>query len=475
MTADDLFASTAAFNASATPGTPPPGCPAHARAAGRRLYGEDAERDPMAVYEQLRTQHGSVAPVLLHGDLPAWLVLGHRENLEVMQTPSVFSRDSRHWRDMREGRVPADHPLGPMTAWQPLIVFLDGEEHKRLRAAVTRGLSQFESRGIRTYVTRYTHQLVDEFAGTGRADLVTEFAEQLPLRVMTKLFGMLDEGPTFRDAVQDALKATASAAASNDLVTRGLADLVARKQHTPGFDLPSLLMNDPAGLSREEVREQLRLILTAANETTVNLLANTLRVVLTDSGFRGALSGGQMTLPDGLEQVMWNDPPMMTLLGRWATSDTRLGEQRIQAGDLLLLGLAAGNVDPTIRDEDTVVRGNRGHLAFSGGTHECPGQDLGRGIVETAIDVLLTRLPDLELAVPKQDLSWSSSLMYRKLDALPVKFTPVRRELAPATASPGAGAGRSAPSLPVATPPVSATAAAPGSAAPWWKPWARQG
>jgi cytochrome P450 len=431
----------------------------------------------MAMYEDLRARHGAVAPVLVQGDLPAWLVLGYRENLEVMKNSTVFSRDSRHWRDAEQGRVPADHPLTPMTAWQPLVVFLDEDEHKRLRGAVTRGLSQFERRGLRAHVTRYTHRLIDEFAGAGSADLVEQFSAQLPLLVMTKLFGMPDEGPRFRDAVRDVLQGTETAPASNQYITGALQELVARKRVTRGFDLPSLLMDDPAGLSDDEVREHLRLILTAANPTTVNLLANTLRVVLTDGRFRGALAGGQMTLPSGLEQVMWDDPPMMTLLGRWATKPTVLGEQRIQAGDLLLLGLAAGNADPAIREEGSSVLGNRAHLAFSGGPHECPGQDLARSIVEISIDDLLARLPDLRLEGKKEDLSWSSSLNYRALEKLPVTFTPTRRKFAPATVAAGAGAVPPVPPTPVATVPQAPVAGLTGASgrAPWWKPWARQG
>ncbi|MFI1619541.1 cytochrome P450 [Streptomyces lydicus] len=410
--------------------TPPPGCPAHGRGTDAlyRLHDAGVQADLVGVYEKLRAEYGPVAPVLVHGDLPAWLVLGHRENLEILRTPSVFSRDSRHWRDMAEGRVPADHPLAPITTWQPLCVFVDGEDHKRLRGAVTDSLGRFESRGIRRHVTRFTDQLVDEFAATGRADLVSQFAARLPLRVMTQLFGMPDEyGPSLTAAVEDVLNGTETAVASNAYLTETLQQLVERKRAHPGHDFPSKLIDHPAGLSDDEVREHLRLILTAANETTVNLIANALRTVLTDPRFRAHLTGGHMTLPDALEQVMWDEPPMMTLLGRWATSDTRLGEQAIRAGDMLLLGLRAANADPAIRpDLSAPVHGNRSHLAFSGGPHECPGQHIGRAIAETAVDTLLTRLPDLQLAVRESELQWSTSLMYRHLVALPVQFTPAR-------------------------------------------------
>ncbi|WP_228975717.1 cytochrome P450 [Streptomyces sp. DH12] len=419
--------------------TPPPGCPAHALGAGtpRRIHGPEAERDPRALYEELRRRHGPVAPVLLHGDLPAWIVLGHRENLEVMRSPSRFSNDSRLWRMFEEGRVPADSPLRPMVEWQPLCVFTDGAEHERLRSAVRDGLEQFDRRGVRRYVIRYTDQLVDGFAAEGRADLIEDFAEKLPMLVMTQLFGMPEEyGPHLVDATLDLMKGTETAVASNEFVVGTLRTLMERKKADPGQDFASRLIGHEAGLTDDEVLEHLRLVLISANETTVNLMANTLRLVLTDRRFRANLAGGHMTLPDALEQVLWDDPPLSAITGRWATGDTVLGGQRIRAGDMLLLGLAAGNVDPEIRpDLDRPLLGNRAHLSFSSGPHECPGQDIGRAIADTGVDTLLSRLPDLRLAVPEGELRWSASWLSKRLAALPVEFTP------PASAAVPSGAG----------------------------------
>ena len=480
---------------------PPPGCPAHAAADGpgtvptgvtglptgipadgpspgvgpggvRRLYGPEADADPVGLYERLRAEHGAVAPVLLPGDLPAWLVLGHRENLEVSRTPSLFSRDSRLWHDMQRGNVPPDHPMAPLTTWQPLCVFADGEEHERLRRAVTESLSRFEARGIRRYVTRFADQLIDQFVGTGRADLVDQFADQLPMRVITQLFGMPEGyGPRLVDAARDMIQGTETAVQSNDYVTETLQSLVERKRVTPGHDFASMLLAHPARLTDDEVREHLRVVLVSANEPTVNLLANTLELVLTDQRFRATLAGGHMTLPDALEQVLWDEPPMTTNIGRWATGDAELAGKSIKAGDMLLLGLAAGNVDPAIRpDLATPMHGNRSHLAFSGGPHECPGQDLGRAIVDTGIDTLLTRLPDLRLAVTEDELRRDAALMSRRLVALPATFTPRR-----AKASARTGPGVPSVELPPLRPhyPVGVTAQAPAAQVPvphttWW-------
>jgi hypothetical protein len=166
-------------------------------------------------------------------------------------------------------------------------------------------------------------------------------------------------------------------------------------------------------------------VLIAAYESTANLIANVLRVVFTDPGFRAHLNGGTMTVPEAVEQSLWDEPPISCVLGYFAKQDTELGGQRIRRGDGLLLGIAPGNVDPRVRpDLSANMQGNRAHLAFGGGTHECPGQDIGRAIADVGVDALLMRLPDVRLDCDEDELRWTMSIASRHLVELPVRFEP---------------------------------------------------
>ena len=172
-------------------------------------------------------------------------------------------------------------------------------------------------------------------------------------------------------------------------------------------------------------------MLFAAYEATVNLLSNVLRMILTDPRFRAQLNGGQMTVPEAVEQSLWDEPPFSAVFAYFAKQDTELGGQHVRRGDGLLLGIAPGNVDPRIRpDLAANMQGNRSHLAFGGGPHECPGQDIGRAIADTGVDALLMRLPDVQLDCDEDELDWRQSISSRHLVELP---RPLRAE---------AGAGR---------------------------------
>lgn len=404
---------------------PPPGCPAHGLGPGglHRLHeAEDLEE----LYEKLREQHGPVAPALLHDDVPMWVVLGHAENLHMVSTPSQFCRDSRIWTPLNEGMVKPDHPLMPHIAWQPICSHAEGDEHKRLRGAVTSAMSDLDYRELRRHIKRYTQRVVNRFCEEGRADLVSQFAEHLPMGVMCHLLGMPEEyNDRLVEAARDTLKGTETAIASHAYVMEALGRLTATRRADPADDIAGRLVTHPAGLTDDEVREHLRVVLLAAYEATVNLIGNVMRVVLTDPGFRAQLSGGQMTVPQAVEQSLWDEPPFSTVFAYFAKQETELGGQRIRAGDGLLLGIAPGNVDPRIRpDLDASMMGNRAHLAFGGGPHECPGQDIGRAIADAGIDALLMRLPDLQLDCDEDDLRWRSSIASRHLVELPVRFEP---------------------------------------------------
>jgi cytochrome P450 len=409
-----------------TPG-PPPGCPAHGLGPGglRRLYGPDAE-DLGALYERLREEHGPVAPVLLHDDVPMWVVLGHAENQHLVRSPSLYTRDSRIWSPLQEGMVKPDHPLMPHIAWQPICSHAEGDEHERLRAAVTAAMAPIDHRTLRRHIGRYTQGLVNRFCERGRADLVSQFADHLPMAVMCEILGMPEEyNDRMVQAARDALKGTETALQSHAYVMDALSRLTTRRRAQPEDDFTSHLIAHPAGLGDDEVREHLRLVLFAAYEATANLLANALRMVLTEPGFRARLSGGQMTVPEAIEQSLWDEPPFSTVFGYYAKQDTELGGQRIRKGDGLLFAPAPGNLDPRIRpDLSASMQGNRSHLAFGGGPHECPGQDIGRAIADVGVDALLTRLSDIQLDCAVEELRWRSSIASRHLVALPVRFEP---------------------------------------------------
>src|SRR4051794_16762950 len=389
-----------------------------------RLYGPRFQNDPAAVYREIRRKHGPVAWVLLEGDVPAWLVLGYREVHHVTSNPQIFGRDSRRWKVWND--VPADWALRPYAEYQPCSVFTEGDEHRRRGGALNDALAAVDQFELRNQVERIADGLIDAFADSGRADLMTQYALHLPVLAMARLFGLSEaEAPALAADIAASADEGQEAVRAHRRVVARMRRLVQEKRANPGPDYPSRLLAHPAGLPPEEIPTDLFLTMGAAQLTTADWIGNTLRLMLTDDRFSLNLSGGRHSVGQALNEVLWEETPTQNFVGRWVIQDTRLGGRHIRKGDAVVLGLAAANTDPEVRPASYAhSSGNQAYMSFSHGLHGCPqsAREIAEAIVETAIKVLLDRLPDIMLAVPAHDLKWRPSVWMRGLISLPVEF-----------------------------------------------------
>ncbi|AJE39115.1 cytochrome P450 [Streptomyces nodosus] len=404
-----------------------PGCPAHGGAV--RMAGLEYQQTPSQLYRTLRREHGAVAPVLLDGDVPAWLVLGYTEVSYVVRHDELFARDSRRWNQWDS--IPADWPLLPYVGYQPSVLFTEGEEHRRRAGVITHaleGIDQFQLARDCQYIA---DQLIGAFAGSGQAELMRAYAHAVPMRAAVQMCGMPHSGTDTEQFVDD-LRISLDAAEGDDPVAayarvgERLRRLVGEKREKPGPDVTSRMLSHPAGLTDEEVVQDLISVIAAAQQPTGNWIGNTLRLLLTDERFALNVSGGRLSVGEALNEVLWLDTPTQNFIGRWAVRDTQLGGRQIRAGDCLVLGLAAANTDPQIWPESHVGAENSAHLSFGNGEHRCPypAPLLADVIARTAVETLLDRLPDLVLAVEPEELTWRPSIWMRGLTALPAEFTP---------------------------------------------------
>ncbi|RRR85820.1 cytochrome P450 [Streptomyces sp. RP5T] len=407
--------------------TPPPGCPAHDGAV--RLGGLEYQQTPSQLYRSLRREHGAVAPVLLDHDIPAWLVLGYPEVCYVTSHDELFARDSRRWNQW--DHIPSDWPLLPFVGYQPSVLFTEGAEHQRRAGVITQALDGVDQFELARECELISGQLVSSFSGSGQAELMSMYAHALPARAVLWMCGMPQDSTDTEQLVDD-LRISLDAGEGEDPVAaytrvgERIVQLVKEKRERPGPDVTSRMLLDPAGLSDEEVVQDLITVIAAAQQPTANWICNTLRLLLTDERFALNVSGGRVSVGDALNEVLWLDTPTQNFIGRWAVRDTQLGGRLIREGDCLVLGLAAANTDPQIWPESHVGAENSAHLSFGNGEHRCPypAPLMADVVARTAVETLLERLPDLVLAVEPEELTWRPSIWMRGLTTLPVQFTP---------------------------------------------------
>ncbi|MFC5834448.1 cytochrome P450 [Nonomuraea insulae] len=407
-------------------------CPSPADAI--RFYGPQIAEDPPSLYALMR-RRGPVVPILLDGDVPAWFVLGYREVHHITANPQWFARDCRRWN--LYDQLPADWPLLPYVGWTPSVMFAEGAEHLRRAGAIGDALDALNRTELAATCAQIADRVIDAFAGDGHADLLTQYAYQIPARVMARLFGLPEADiPALVNDVFDSLDVDDNAAQAHQRLHARMRQLVADKHAHPGSDVPSRLLAHSARLVDDEIVIDLLVVMAAAQAPTGNWIGNALRLMLVDDDFSVTLQGGRSSAAEALNEVLWKDTPTQNFIGRWAVQDCHLGGRLIRKGDLLVLGFAAANTDPQVLPRSHSGSGaNRAHMSFGHGEHGCPfpAPELAETIAKTAVEVLIDRLPDVALALPVSTLRWRPSVWMRGLYELPVAFTPTLPLNRPAT------------------------------------------
>ncbi|MGI5228087.1 cytochrome P450 [Actinoallomurus sp. CA-142502] len=425
------------------------------------LHGPEFAADPEGVYRRLRA-YGPIAPVELSPGVPGMLVTDYQVALEILRDQVRFPRDARRWQQ----GIPSDCPVLPIMAYRPTCNLTDDPLRSRLREAVTDTLDRVDHNALRTFVERSANRLVGRMSPLGEVDLRTEYALVLPLLVFNELCGCPAElGERMVAAVREVLKWENSEEAN---MTLGLAvlELMALKRENPGPDLTTWLMDHPAELTDEEVAHQIVMLVGAGSELAQNLIVNTLRLLLSDERFRGGLSGGSLSVEDALDEVLWTDPPLANFGISYPVEPLDFHGVRLPADQPVVISFAAANNDPATRAEDRA--GNRAHLSWGIGPHACPAQGQARVIATVAIERLLDGLPDMELAVPAEELTWRPGFIQRALSSLPVRFPPAPGPPQPLPGDPGPPAGPGAVAEPPAGP-AAEEAPMPRPPARWWR------
>ncbi|WP_433574749.1 cytochrome P450 [Nocardia brasiliensis] len=387
------------------------------------LYSPSFAADPRSAYRDMRDRHGTLIPVEIAPGVPATLVTSYHAALQVFGDPVHFPADPRSW----QARVAADCPALPLLEWRPDALRATGEEHVRYRQATIAGLDRIDPYTLRGTVERIAVSLINGFCESGSVDLLSHYAIPLTVEVFDGLFGF---SPDIGKQAQTALSVLCNADEAtaiergNRMLVATMHEAVEAKRLIPAADLTSWLLEGPAALDETELVQQLAMLYATGTEPTWNLIANTLLLMLTDDRFGGELRGGVLSIRDAIDDVLFTDPP----IANWCVSFPRqpqiIEDVLLPEHQPVLISLAACNNDPAVRGDRT---GNRSHLAWGAGAHQCPARSVATAIVQEALDQLLDALPDLELAVPVTELRWRPSPFHRGPVAVPTVFPPSQR------------------------------------------------
>jgi len=361
------------------------------------FFSHDVRRDPFTWYDQVR----SASPVLCDASTGTWMLFDYASVKRAMDDHATFS-----------SRV--THPGGRAPEW---LVFLDPPRHTRLRALVSRAFTPRAISALSPRIEAISTELLDSLRDRDEFDCVADYAEPLPVRVIAEMIGMpAEEHATFarwsRAIVnlsyaitggESGARAAREYVAVKDDIVRYLAGMIAERRASPTDDLLSTIVCsevDGERLTEAEIVGFFQLLLSAATETTTNLIANAMLCLIDHPKERMRLNASPEAIGTAIEEVVRFRSPGQIMF-RQTTREVTLHGRTIPADRFVLLMIGSANRDPACfpdPDRFDVTRAPNPHIAFGHGIHACLGAALARAEARVALPQLLARLRRFEPA-----------------------------------------------------------------------------
>jgi cytochrome P450 len=368
-----------------------------------------------------------VAEVLLPTGAKTWLVTRYEDVQRVLTDPRFSKATPANGVDQRQ-LVP-EHVARSVTRH---LLIMDPPDHTRLRRLVSGAFTARRVAAMRPWIEELAERLLDELSGVDQVDLIDAFANRLPIQVLCELVGIpAEDQDDFRRWARAVLTGPMNMAEWSPALmamVEYIRQLLVTKHRQLGDDLLSALLavrEEGDRLSDDELISMVYLFLIAGHETTTNLIANGMLLLLEQPQRWARVVAEPQLLPAIIEELLRYEGPVQCASFRTVVEPVELGGQQLPVGASVLACLLSANHDEARFDDADrfdPARSTSPNLAFGHGIHYCLGAPLARLEGQIAFHALARRFPDMRLAVPVNDLTWRPSLLIRGLSTLPVRL-----------------------------------------------------
>jgi len=355
-------------------------------------------QDPYRFYDQTRES----GPAFFWSDYNLPCVTGFRET-------DALLRDRRLGRQNPEMRAPQEYGhIAPFMAFEShSLLELEAPDHTRIRGQLVRAFTNRRIMAFEAEIATLSNDLIDAFPD-GPFDLLTAFAEKIPVIIIARLLGvpetMADQLLAWSHAMVAMYQANKTRATEEAAVAATLAfgtfmrDTIAKRRQDPNDDLIATVIA-AGSLTEDELITTLILLLNAGHEATVHAIGNAVKTLLTLEG-----DPCKLTAPDQIEatveETLRFDPPLH-MFTRYVYEDVKIGPHVLKKGSEVGLLLGAANRDPTRfhkANHFNPARQDQANTSFGAGVHFCIGAPLARLELKIALGTLFARCPRLGLA-----------------------------------------------------------------------------
>lgn len=392
------------------------------------FFAPEVKTDPYPLYERLRSH----APVYFHSQLSCFVVTRYSEVLEGLRHPNLSAdRLGPHFDRLQAAGADLSLLKDNIAQW---ALFIDPPKHTPIRTLISKAFAPRLIESMQPKIQSIVDELLEQVRGKDTLDVVRDLAYPLPMKVIGDMIGIpADERhhlPRWSDSIATFFNLTSTAEdaqrCQQSFVEMGsyIQSVIAERRRAPKDDLISNLLaaeEEQIKLTDEQIIATCMLLLFGGQETTKDLIALAVLMLLRNPKVLRSLQTDPTRVPAFIEEVFRYDSPVQ-FLARAVTKDIELGGTPISAGQWVFLCLGAANRDPSQfpdPDEFRMDRPGR-HVGFGHGIHYCVGAALARLETRLVLETLLQRMPAISLAAAPV---WQGNLSFRALDALLVSPT----------------------------------------------------
>jgi cytochrome P450 len=391
------------------------------------LSSADFYRDPYPLYQRLRDE-GRLVPIA-----PNTFITGHYDIIHALLVDRNMGKGYLDTVRVRYGEEAVHQPA--FQAMSRMFLMMNPPAHTRLRALLMKAFNARQIDLLREVTQAVADELIDALPADRPFDLVSTFAVPMPIRIICRLMDVrIDDASMLSAHVGELVQSlevaplNADRLASANAAARELEayfkDVVAARRRKPGTDLISTLLSvNDAGdaFSEDEIVSNVILLFFAGHETTSNMIGNALISLHRHPDQLDKLKAHPELLPQAVSECMRYDSSVQ-FVARVALEETEVDGVTLPEGTIVFILLGAANRDPAHFDKpDELIierpENTNRSIMFSGGIHYCLGARLATLELETALETLLKRMPNLRLT-NLHDLQWHSRNTLRGVTSL---------------------------------------------------------
>ena len=366
-------------------------------------------RDPYPTMSEIRESGCPIAHTERWGG--SWMPTRYNDIVAIAQEHDIFTS-----RNIIVVPPPTGQVEGPYSGVAAPPITSDPPEHHWHRRTI---LPTFAPQAVAKYedgTRALCNQLIDGFIDSGRADAATDYAQQIPVRVIATMLGvpleMADEFTSWVRGVLEIGLMDPKIRLENRMKILGYfrAQLDDRKANPREDDLITDLLNtrvDGELVSEDYVMGVCNLMLVAGIDTTWSAIGSSLWHLAQNPDHRRQLREHPDIWPMAIEELLRAYSPVT--MARIVDRYTEFQGCPMNAGDRVLMSFPSANRDPRqFENPDDVIldREHNRHVAFGAGIHRCAGSNLARLELRVALQTWMERIPEFELIEP-QGVTWA--------------------------------------------------------------------